>query len=400
MYHASPTDARGPSLSTPAGTALGGIIWPPYPSRADMKLGIGLPTSHQGVYLPSPFAGPEDLSAIVRMAEGFGIHSAWSLDFMNPVYERHRPPHPAPEWYEAMTGLAFLAGVTSRIRLGTACIQLPLRDPFLLARQAATLDALSGGRCLLGVGLGQAREEFVGLRPRDRAMRRGALMEESLEALWRFFREGSVTMQGRYYQCQDLSLTPRPVQNPLPLYLAGRTEDTPRRVARWGLGWLLSRMQAQSIPARIASLQPHVAAAGRRREDIDIVVTKGLSLGRTQEDARARFDRSLLPARMDEVGAESGIAGQPSASEDEVYAQNLIGTPDDVAEQLDRLRGQGADHCVIFYFAVHGARDLLDQLQWFGEEVLPQLEPGLPPRHPEDSLEWTARLPGARSIRP
>jgi len=121
----------------------------------------------------------------------------------------------------------------------------------------------------------------------------------------------------------------------------------------------------------VASLLPHLEAEGRAREEIDIVVTKGLSLGRTHEAALERFRASLLLDRMDEIAAESGIRGRPS--QERLYQQNLIGTPDEVAEALDQVRREGVDHCIIMYFAVHSALELQEQLQWFGEEVAPQL---------------------------
>ena len=336
-----------------------------------MKLGIGLPTTHQGVYLPSPFAGAPELVSIVQMAEGFGFHSAWVLDLMTPSYERHKSPETLPEWYEAMMSLGFLAGLTKKIKLGTATIQLPLRDPFLLARQAATLDALSDGRCLLGVALGQARSEFTGIRPRDTGMHRGKLLEEGLEALHRFFRDRAVTFDGAYYQCHDLRLTPKPVQTPLPIYLAGATKDQPRRVAKWADGWFLSRAHAQDIKKVIDALTPCLEESGRDRSDIDLVVTKGLSLGKSRERALDRFQSSMLPERMEEIAVEFGIKGQQAA--DRVFQQNLIGTPEEVAEQLDDVRRSGVDTCVLMYFMVPDAGEFLDQLQWFGEEVLPLL---------------------------
>lgn len=337
-----------------------------------MKLGISLPTSHQGIYLPSPFAGAEELTAIIRMAERLGFYSAWVLDFMTPAYERHKLPGAAPQWYEAMQSLSYLAAMSETIRLGTATIQLPLRDPFLLARQAATLDALSGGRCLLGVALGQSRAEFIGIRPRDAAMHRGTLLEESLEALHRFFHEEVVTFEGETYQCRDLRLTPRPVQSPFPIYLAGATKEQPRRVARWGSGWLLSRAHGRSIDECVNALLPHLEAAGRERSEIELVVTKGLSLGKTEEQAFDRFNSSMLVDRMQELAREFRI--DSNGSKQRLRSQNLIGTAESVAEQLDTVRLSGVDHCVLMYFAVSDSNELLDQLQWFGEEVLPLLD--------------------------
>ena len=336
-----------------------------------MKIGMALPTSMQGVYLPSPFANSGELTSTIQLAERLGFYSAWVFDFMTPFYERHKAADSTPEWYEAMTSISYLAGVSERIMLGTACIQMPLRDPFLLARQAATLDLLSNGRCLLGVGLGQARSEFTDTRPRDARMHRGRLLEESLEALHRFFNQHAVTLEGECYQCHDLRLTPKPIQNPFPLYIAGRTEDTPKRIAKWGTGWLLSRGQADSVEQRIDSLLPHLEQAKRERNEIDLVLTKGLSLGRTHEKAVARFNASMLPGRTAELSGEFGLGTDVSMQRH--YNQNLIGTPEEVAEQIDQVRQLGIDHLVVMYFATPTSNELQDQLQWFGEEVMPLL---------------------------
>ena len=337
-----------------------------------MKLGISLPTSHQGVYLPSPFAGAEELTAIVQLAERLGFYSAWALDFMTPSYARHKLPEALPQWYEAMLSLGYLAAATKTIRLGTATIQLPLRDPFLLARQAATLDALSGGRCLLGVGLGQARSEFTAMRPGDAAFHRGKVLEESLEVLWRFFNEDVVSFKGKFYQCAELRLTPRPVQSPLPIYLAGATQEQPSRVAQWGSGWFLSRAHGQRIDDCLQALHPHLEQAGRERGEIELVVTKGLSLGETNEQAWYRFQSSKLMQRTVELAQEFRIGSDVSKAN--LLRQNFIGTAELVAQQLDEVRLSGVDHCVLMYFAVPDANELLDQLQWFGEEVLPLLD--------------------------
>ena len=207
------------------------------------------------------------------------------------------------------------------------------------------------------------------MRPRGRRTHRGKLLEESLEALHRFFRDDAVTLDGPCYQCHELTLTPKPVQSPFPLYLARKTEETPQRIAKWGTGWLLSRAQAESVEERVDSLLPHLDKAGRDRAEIDLVLAKGLSLGRTHRDALDRFNASLLPGRTSELADEFGLDSTPAI--ERYYAQNLIGTPEEVVEQLDRVRGTGVDHCVIMYFATPNASEMLEQLQWFGEEVMP-----------------------------
>ena len=113
---------------------------------------------------------------------------------------------------------------------------------------------------------------------------------------------------------------------------------------------------------------PHLELAGRARSDIDLVLTKGLSLGRTHEEALTRFNASMLPERTTALSVEFGLGGDVSRQRH--YAQNLIGTPKEVAEWLEEVRDTGIDHCVILYFATPNSNELMDQLQWFGEEVM------------------------------
>ena len=335
-----------------------------------MKFGIGIPSSHQGVYLPNPFAGPDEITEVTQVAERLGFYSGWVLDFMTPTESRLKAGRDGDmEWHEAMVSLSYLAAATSSIRLGAATVVLPHRDPVILAKQAATLDVFSGGRLLLGIGLGSSRDEFEMVRPRDTGVHRGRLLLESLEAMHLLFTQDNVTFEGEYVAFRNLSFHPKPVQDPFAFYISGKTPDTPRRVAKWGTGWLLSRADPRTVQERVDSLHPHLEEAGRKRSNIDIVVTKGLSMAKTREEALKRFQNSMLPGRMDTMAAQMGFGGRPS--QDRVYQQNLIGTPDDIREQLGRVREEGVDHCVVFYFAVHEYQEMLEQLQWFGEDILP-----------------------------
>ena len=337
-----------------------------------MKYGIGIPTSHQGVYLPSPFAGPKEITSVTQLAEKLGFYSAWGLDFITPTESRHKVPGQLPQWHEVIISLAYLAAATKKIKLGTATVVLPHRDPVLLAKQTATLDVLSGGRFLLGVGLGGSRDEFEAIMPRMHDAHRGTMYVESLELLNLLLSKDNASYKGKYFEFNEVSFNPKPIQKPFPIYISGKTDDTPRRVAKYGSGWLLSRAQVNPpIPERIEQLYPFLEAEGRKRSDIDVVVTKGLSLGKTHEEALERFQKSMLPGRMDVMAARPGIGGKPSV--DRVYHQNFVGTPDDVIEQIEKVKKDDVDHCVIFYFAVNTFQDMMEQAQWFGEDVLPKV---------------------------
>ena len=207
-----------------------------------MKFGITLPTAHEGHYLPSPFASPQDMVALVQKAESLGFYSAWGLDLTTPGASRGIVGKSLPNWYEMLMTVSYLFARTKRIRLGPMSLTLPYRDPIVLATQVSTIDAFSGGRLLLGLGVG-FRDEYEAIRPRERQAHRGERLEEGIEALTALLTQKRANFKGRYYELQDIAMEPKPVHTPFPIYLAGKTPATYRRLARWATGWVLSRAQ-------------------------------------------------------------------------------------------------------------------------------------------------------------
>ena len=323
-----------------------------------MKIGIGIPTSKEGMYVPVGFAGPDDIIMLARVAETLGFYSVWGADFLTPVPAMGIPDAEPPNFYELMVSLAYIAAVTDRIKLGAGAVVLPNRDPVMLAKQAATVDVFSNGRLLLGTGLGHYRDETKAIHPRADKLHRGRMLLEHLEAIHRLLAEDDVSFEGEYYAFRNVSLHPRPVQEPLPIYLSGKTPDVPDRVARWGGGWLLSRMQEKSVGERIASLRAALRSAGRELTEIDLAITRGVSIARTTEEAFERYERSRLPTRT------SG------SSTDRVLQQNLIGTPHEIVDQISALQRDGITHLIAQDFAVNTFDQLVEQVELFGNTVL------------------------------
>jgi probable F420-dependent oxidoreductase len=136
-----------------------------------------------------------------------------------------------------MAALALVAGRTRRLKFGMNAVVLPLRDPLLLAKECATIDYVSGGRLLpvFGVGNDTAPEfRATGRSPAGR----GARANECIGLLTRLWSEEHVTFQGKYYQYTDVTISPRPAQSPLPLWIGGSSEAAIERAARYGTGWL------------------------------------------------------------------------------------------------------------------------------------------------------------------
>src|ERR1700722_16421880 len=120
-----------------------------------MKFSVGLPTGFEGLMHPIPFAEPGDFVRLAQLCEGLGYDSVWGNDHITTQnYVRDLFPGQVPRYYEPIIVMAHIAAATSRLRLGTAVPRLPMHEPVYLAKQVATLDQLSGGRFMLGVGVG------------------------------------------------------------------------------------------------------------------------------------------------------------------------------------------------------------------------------------------------------
>jgi probable F420-dependent oxidoreductase len=163
---------------------------------------------------------------------------------------------------------SFMAAVTQRLEFTTGIIILPQRQTALAAKQAATLDVLSGGRLRLGVGIGWNQVEYVSLN--ENFHNRGRRVEEQIKLMRLLWTQPLLTFTGRYHTIPDAGLNPLPVQQPIPIWFGGHAEPVLRRVATLGDGWMPNyRAVADARPA-LDLLDRHLAEAGRTRADIGI----------------------------------------------------------------------------------------------------------------------------------
>ena len=236
-----------------------------------MKFSISLPTGFEGVMYPVPFVEPGRLRAHgealreARLSLGVGQrpHHDASTTCASCI------PDKPPNFYELLTVLSFCAAATTTLKVGTALAVLPMRDPFWLAKQAATIDQLSNGRLILALGIGAYREEFAAWAPRlAPKARRGEMMDEGLALMQRLFSERSVTHEGKYYAVHDIEMFPKPKQDPFALWLGGHNMATVERAARIGTGWLPGWRPWPELGERIKIAEgraPPSSAAIRRR---------------------------------------------------------------------------------------------------------------------------------------
>jgi probable F420-dependent oxidoreductase len=328
-----------------------------------MRFSVQLPTCTEGLVNPIPFARPEDFVRLAQAAERLGYDAVWGNDHITAApYVRAKWSEP-PNFYEVLITLATVGAHTRRLRLGTAVLVLPLRDPVLLAKQVATLDQLTGGRVVLAVGIGAYREEFEAHWPRRAAARRGDLLDEGLQALRALFTERVASHAGPHYAFEKLELHPKPLQQPLPLYVGGHNEAAVARAARLGQGWLPGWRPFEEVKQRIALLRRLTAEAGRDPREVEAAVQFTLVVGPTPEAAAARYRATGMVQHRRSL-AHSGR--DPALAE----ANNLIGSPQSLTDKIGFLRDADVDHVCAMQFPHDSVTEMLDQMEWFARDVM------------------------------
>jgi probable F420-dependent oxidoreductase len=209
-----------------------------------VAIGLGL--------MDFPFAGAGDYWRWVDMCEAGGVDSIWQTDRLvskQPILE-------------CMAVMAALAGRTKRLRFGMNVVSLALRDPVLLAKQCATIDVLSEGRLLPAFGIGSPLgPEWTTLDIDTKT--RGRRTDESLEIIARLWREESVDFEGKHYRLRGASISPKPVQPDLPMWIGGSSDAAIRRTAKYGTGWQGGGETLEDAIRVVAAIKQALPEAGR-----------------------------------------------------------------------------------------------------------------------------------------
>ncbi|MFJ8634018.1 TIGR03619 family F420-dependent LLM class oxidoreductase [Streptomyces sp. NPDC093568] len=302
--------------------------------------GIQLPVQSQSTIYAEPWeaaAGPADLVAVARAADRAGFTYLASCDHV--AIPRRLASAMSTVWYDPVATLAFLAAATERIRLLSHVAVVGLRHPLLTAKQYATLDHLSGGRLILGVGAGHVREEFEVLGVDFE--RRGSVLDESIDALRAALGpEEFPEHHGKLYDFEGLGQLPRPAQERVPVWVGGSSPAAVRRAALKADGWLPQGDPRDRLPAQIARIR-------RLREEAGI---EG-------------------PYVMGAI-VEPLYVGTPAW---DVGRRTLAGAPDALAESLRAYRAMGVDQLQV-RFRSRDRAELTDQVTAFGAEVAPLLD--------------------------
>lgn len=309
-----------------------------------MDVGISLPTV-------GPAPDREFVLDVARAAERLGFHSVWVTDHVILPADR-ASTYPYPEsttetlftpglqWLDPVAAMGVVAGATERVRIGTSVLVLPYRNPVVLANEVATLDRLSEGRIILGIGVGWMDEEFEVLGvPKEE---RGARTDEhvaALRALWDS--ERPATFEGRWTRFRDVHLATRPHTPGGPPILAGG--NTPAALRRAGAlvdGWMGFEVFPEKAPAAVAAVREAAEEGGRDPGALTLAVRRG-----------------LVPPF--EVG-------------DFLAARRAIGgSRDEVAEELARYGEAGVGLVVLDLAMI--PPEMIRTMEWFAADVVPLL---------------------------
>src|SRR6476620_12258574 len=222
-----------------------------------------------GIY--GPLANPETVLQLARHAEETGFESIWLADHVAfPVSFKSEypysakggfPTHHSDPLMEPIASMAVLVGATKRVRIGTAALIMPYRNPVLLARMLVTLDQLSSGRIVLGAGVGWLQEEFKVLGSYDFS-KRGRVTDEYLEIFKAICAGGEVSYGGETYAFDPIFSSPGSVQRPHPpILIGGLSNAALRRVVRHGNGWLAVSAPPEKLRERLVMLEQLTAEA-------------------------------------------------------------------------------------------------------------------------------------------
>ena len=280
---------------------------------------------HFDLWMPTanPFTTPELLATLGAEAEARGVHRIWVGEHvvLFDQYASHYPyaddgripTPPGTGLLEPLLTLSFLAAHTTSVRLGTAMLLLPQRNPVYTAKDVATLDWLSGGRVDLGIGVGWLKEEFEALDvPWPR---RGARTDEYLQVLQTLWCDDPSSFEGELYRLPSCSMFPKPLQEPHPpVHVGGESDAALRRVARVGQGWHTFNRLPPDLAEPLSRLDELLAEQDRSRAEIEITVCP--------------YFQELTPDR---------VAQYAEAGADAVAAMFFAGSADDVPVMLDAL---------------------------------------------------------------
>ena len=281
----------------------------------------------------------------VDLCDNGGVDSIWQSDRIIDAVPN----------LEAMSVMAALAGGSKKLKFGMNVASLGLRNPVLTAKQCATVDVLSEGRLLPAFGVGSAlSKDFVATGTPTKA--RGKRTDEGLEIMARLWREDKVTFAGDHYQLDEATIAPKPIQDPLPLWVGGSAKQAIERTATWGTGWQAGIENAADVAPVISAIKERAQELGRPIDDDHFGAGFAFRFGSEDEPIVAKYQQGIRKRLGKDPDGFSAIGG--------------------VAEMMQRVHEFHAAgvHKFILRPIAHGTDEMMRQTRAMVEELLPAID--------------------------
>jgi probable F420-dependent oxidoreductase len=314
-------------------------------TASKLKVGVVLPTYRR-------LASPENIRRAATLSESLGFDSIWVTDHV--VVPSSSVEAFGPAFYEGMAVMSYVAGITSRVQIGAAILIVPYRHPLVLAKMLATADQLSGGRLILGAGLGWLETESTLLGvPHGR---RAAIADEALGAMRACWENDEPEFHGAIYNFAGFHFAPRPHGNRrLPILIGGASTAALRRAARFGDGWIGDGQTFEELEVALAQLSKELKAQGRSLDEMEVAMRTGLQVA---------ADRTAITESPSEQGwksAEFVTAGRIP----------FRGIREEVVADFKRAAALGVGHLVFEFPVSRGeeSMELFETLAGIREEA-------------------------------
>jgi probable F420-dependent oxidoreductase len=329
-----------------------------------------------GVRVPNsgPLSSVDNIVRAAKETEALGFEALWVHDHVVWSSEMHRhhissgavhalADDQTATFFESLTTLSYLAAETERVKLGVACLVMPTRNPIYAAKQAATLDHLSKGRLLLGVGLGskatEASDEFgvFGVNWRKRA----PLTDEYIDAMRAIWTQPLASFEGPTISFKDAEIWPKPLQDPLPVWVGGWTDHAARRAGLRGDGWVPGWLSPEEMGKGREVLREAASEAGRDPDAITIAVEKLTAIHTDRDQA---LEWALPTVKQSSMTYERDINDIQFALD-----RHIFGSVDDVRRRVEEFAENGVQHFEL-KFMYPTLDDLLYQMDLWANTIL------------------------------
>ena len=285
-----------------------------------MKLGITVPNYGK-------FADRESILKISTAAEKLGYDSLWVSDHI-VLPTKHKGF--GNVFYDPLVTLSYIAGNTDKISLGTSVMVVPYRNPVVLAKQISTIDVMSGGRVILGIGSGWLREEFEALGVNY--SERGKITDEYLEIFKELYTKELPEFNGRYFNFNDINFNPKPVQKPFPpVWVGGSSRPSLVRSVKYGNGWHAVGSTPGEIKTGKSTITELLKKYQRENDEFVISVRKNIQI----TERNIKDEREILRGNIDKIG--QGLTEYKKAGVNHLVLQVLATDFNSITNTMEKI---------------------------------------------------------------